>query len=146
MSTSSLSGVVAGIDSGEAGMQDLMAVELVPELMQAGVSCFKIEGRLKGPEYVALTTKAYRRAVDIVWDAHLEQQAQRLAQQQELLKQLEQQRLDDEEEQQQSTGVFGPASGTLLSRIQRQNSTPEFNATGSEFRMCRLYLLINVIL
>jgi len=26
-------------------------------MIQAGVSCFKIEGRLKGPEYVALTTK-----------------------------------------------------------------------------------------
>lgn len=52
-------------------------MELVPELMQAGVACFKIEGRLKGPEYVALTTFAYRRAVDIVWHAHLEQQAQR---------------------------------------------------------------------
>lgn len=53
-----------------------MAVELVPNLMEAGVSCFKIEGRLKGPEYVALTTKAYRRAVDIVWDAYLQQQMQ----------------------------------------------------------------------
>ena len=28
--------------------QDLMAVELVPQLIDAGVSCFKIEGRLKG--------------------------------------------------------------------------------------------------
>jgi collagenase-like PrtC family protease len=38
-------------------MQDLMAVEHVPDLILAGVSCFKIEGRLKGPEYVALTTQ-----------------------------------------------------------------------------------------
>lgn len=37
--------------------QDLMAVERVSELIEAGVSCFKIEGRLKGPEYVAVTTK-----------------------------------------------------------------------------------------
>ena len=37
-----------------------MAVELVPDLMRAGVACFKIEGRLKGPEYVALTTSVYR--------------------------------------------------------------------------------------
>lgn len=34
-----------------------MAVEAVPGLIAAGVSCFKIEGRLKGPEYVALTTQ-----------------------------------------------------------------------------------------
>jgi collagenase-like PrtC family protease len=49
--------------------QDLMAVELVPDLILAGVSCFKIEGRLKGPEYVALTTKVYRDAVDSAWES-----------------------------------------------------------------------------
>ena len=49
--------------------QDLMAVERVPELIAAGVACFKIEGRLKGPEYVALTTKVYRNAVDAAWEA-----------------------------------------------------------------------------
>ncbi|MEW5305319.1 MAG: hypothetical protein WDW36_007867 [Sanguina aurantia] len=47
---------------------DLMAVELVPQLIQAGVACFKIEGRLKGPEYVALTTQVYRQAVDAAWE------------------------------------------------------------------------------
>jgi collagenase-like PrtC family protease len=26
-------------------------------MVEAGVACFKIEGRLKGPEYVAVTTK-----------------------------------------------------------------------------------------
>jgi len=43
--------------------QDLAAYELVPELMGL-VSCLKIEGRLKTPEYVAATTRAYRKAVD----------------------------------------------------------------------------------
>ncbi|KAJ1493574.1 peptidase family U32-domain-containing protein [Baffinella frigidus] len=47
--------------------QDLMAVERVSELIEAGVSCFKIEGRLKGPEYVAVTTKVYREAIDRAW-------------------------------------------------------------------------------
>jgi len=46
-----------------------MAIDLVPELLDAGVACFKIEGRLKGPEYVALTTRAYRAALDTAWDA-----------------------------------------------------------------------------
>ena len=49
--------------------QDLMAVEMVPELINAGVACFKIEGWLKGPEYVALTTSMYRRATDEAWEA-----------------------------------------------------------------------------
>jgi len=44
--------------------QDLAAFELVPELIDAGVSCFKIEGRLKTPEYVANITRHYRRAID----------------------------------------------------------------------------------
>ena len=47
--------------------QDLMALDCIPDLMRAGVGCFKIEGRLKGPEYVAITTAAYRWAVDSAW-------------------------------------------------------------------------------
>ena len=49
--------------------QDLMAVEMVPSLIEAGVGCFKIEGRLKGPEYVALTVSVYRKALDDAWAA-----------------------------------------------------------------------------
>ena len=44
--------------------QDLCALELVPEMLAAGVKSFKIEGRLKTPEYVAAVTRAYRRALD----------------------------------------------------------------------------------
>jgi len=44
--------------------QDLDASELVPALMQAGVASFKIEGRLKSPEYVAATVRLYRQAID----------------------------------------------------------------------------------
>ena len=47
--------------------QDLAGVQHVPALIEAGVSCLKIEGRLKGPEYVAATTATYRRAVDEAW-------------------------------------------------------------------------------
>jgi putative protease len=44
--------------------QDLAAYALAPELLDAGVSAFKIEGRLKTPEYVAAITRHYRRAID----------------------------------------------------------------------------------
>ncbi len=44
--------------------EDLEASALVPRLVDLGVSSLKIEGRLKGPEYVAATTRLYRRAVD----------------------------------------------------------------------------------
>ncbi len=39
-----------------------MALDVIPDLVRAGVACLKIEGRLKGPEYVAVTTAAYRQA------------------------------------------------------------------------------------
>ena len=44
--------------------QDLCALSLVPQMLAAGVHSFKIEGRLKSPEYVAAVTRAYRRALD----------------------------------------------------------------------------------
>ena len=43
---------------------DLAAFDLLPELIAAGVAALKIEGRLKGAEYVAVVTRFYRRAVD----------------------------------------------------------------------------------
>jgi putative protease len=43
---------------------DLYALHQVPELVRIGVACFKIEGRYKDSEYVALTTQAYRKAID----------------------------------------------------------------------------------
>lgn len=46
--------------------RDLNAVEYLPELIKAGVNCFKIEGRLKSPEYVGIITKFYRKYIDIV--------------------------------------------------------------------------------
>lgn len=44
--------------------KDLAAWDLIPQLLAAGVSGFKIEGRLKGPHYVAAATGAYRQAID----------------------------------------------------------------------------------
>ena len=48
--------------------QDLCGIEQVEELVRAGVSCLKIEGRLKDEKYVAATTRAYRNAVDTAWE------------------------------------------------------------------------------
>ncbi len=44
--------------------QDLAAVREIPELIQLGIRSFKIEGRLKSPEYVAAVTDVYRKAID----------------------------------------------------------------------------------
>lgn len=44
--------------------QDLAGLEVLPELVRAGVASLKIEGRLKSPEYVANITRIYRQALD----------------------------------------------------------------------------------
>lgn len=49
--------------------QDLAAVHEIPRLVELGIKCFKIEGRLKTPEYVAAVTQAYRKAIDAALDS-----------------------------------------------------------------------------
>src|SRR5260370_17120240 len=43
---------------------DLYALRQVPEMVDIGIHTLKIEGRYKDADYVALTTQAYRQAVD----------------------------------------------------------------------------------
>ncbi len=45
-------------------LSDLCMLSHVRELMDAGVCCIKLEGRMKRPEYVAAATRAYRAAID----------------------------------------------------------------------------------
>jgi len=40
----------------------------IPEIVEMGVAALKIEGRYKDADYVALTTAAYRKAVDEAWE------------------------------------------------------------------------------
>jgi putative protease len=46
---------------------DLYALRQIPEIIDAGIAALKIEGRYKDAAYVALTTRAYRKAVDEAW-------------------------------------------------------------------------------
>ncbi len=43
---------------------DLNMLSHIPQLHQAGITSFKIEGRAKAPYYVAVITNAYRQAID----------------------------------------------------------------------------------
>ena len=45
--------------------KDLCSLEYIPRLVNAGVKSFKIEGRMKTPEYVATVTKTYRKYIDL---------------------------------------------------------------------------------
>ncbi|GIK55482.1 MAG: protease [Chloroflexota bacterium] len=46
---------------------DLYALHQIPKIVQMGITALKIEGRYKDADYVALTTRAYRQAVDAAW-------------------------------------------------------------------------------
>ena len=45
--------------------RDLCGLDYLPELIKAGVSCLKIEGRMKTPEYVATVTRIYRKYLEM---------------------------------------------------------------------------------
>lgn len=44
--------------------KDLCMIEYIPELVDAGIDSFKIEGRMKTALYVAVVTRTYRQAID----------------------------------------------------------------------------------
>lgn len=58
--------MLAGTDAGQylLSPKDLNTLEILPQLIDAGVTSYKIEGRMKRPEYVAVVVDAYRRAID----------------------------------------------------------------------------------
>lgn len=46
-------------------LKDICTLELIPEMAEAGIYSFKIEGRMKKPEYVAGVVSMYRKYVDL---------------------------------------------------------------------------------
>ena len=44
--------------------KDLCMIEHIPELLEAGIDSFKVEGRMKTALYVATVARAYRKAID----------------------------------------------------------------------------------
>ena len=49
--------------------RDLCGLDFLPSLIEAGVKSFKIEGRLKSPEYVATVTRIYRKYIDLYFSS-----------------------------------------------------------------------------
>lgn len=45
--------------------RDLCSLDLLPQLIHSGIDSFKIEGRMKTPEYVATVTRIYRKYIDL---------------------------------------------------------------------------------
>ncbi len=51
-------------------LKDLNTANYIPEIIEAGVSSLKIEGRMKSPEYVGYITKVIRELVDAYYEGH----------------------------------------------------------------------------
>jgi len=49
-------------------LRDIEGIQIIPDLARAGVTAVKIEGRLKSPHYVKVTTRAARYVLDAVKD------------------------------------------------------------------------------
>jgi putative protease len=47
--------------------RDLCMIDHVPEMISAGIASLKIEGRMKGLNYLAATVKTYRQAIDLYY-------------------------------------------------------------------------------
>ena len=45
--------------------KDLCGLDYILDMIEAGVHCLKIEGRMKSPEYVATVTRIYRKYIDL---------------------------------------------------------------------------------
>lgn len=49
--------------------KDLCMIEYIPEMIDAGIDSFKIEGRMKTALYVAATARTYRKAIDDYYES-----------------------------------------------------------------------------
>ncbi|WP_310605142.1 U32 family peptidase [Anaerosporobacter sp.] len=57
--------LTSGKDSYLLSPKDMCTLSIIPELVDAGIDSFKIEGRMKRPEYTALASHLYRKYVDL---------------------------------------------------------------------------------
>ena len=55
---------IEGIDY-PLSLKDMCTIAYIPELIEAGIDSFKIEGRMKKPEYTAGVTALYRKYIDL---------------------------------------------------------------------------------
>ncbi|MBE0570577.1 MAG: U32 family peptidase [Ignavibacteriaceae bacterium] len=64
--------------------KDLCTIEFIDQLIEAGIDSFKIEGRKRAPEYVAVAVSVYRKAIDLYFKKKLTAEKKK-----EFLKELE---------------------------------------------------------
>lgn len=53
------------------GAKELCTIDFLDRLIESGASAFKIEGRMRSPEYVQVVTSSYRKAIDAYFKGKL---------------------------------------------------------------------------
>lgn len=108
--------------------QDLAAVDLIPSLIKAGVASFKIEGRLKSPEYVTAVTSVYRKAIDEALVTHEDRYALEMT----FSRGLSNGWLEGTNHPRLTHGKFGKKRGALLGKVARSgNGWFELDSAGN---------------
>lgn len=59
--------VTGNVSSYPLSLKDMCTIEHIPDLIEAGIDSFKIEGRMKKPEYAAGVTAIYRKYIDLYY-------------------------------------------------------------------------------
>ena len=49
-------------------LKDISTIEILPQILEAGVTSLKIEGRMKQPGYTAGVTSVYRKYLDLLFE------------------------------------------------------------------------------
>lgn len=101
--------------------KDLAAIDIVPELIEAGVVSFKIEGRLKSPEYVANVVSKYDKEINKYFEGDTSEPAKEEVRelQQSFSRGFTHGFLDGTNNKQLVEGTFPKSRGVLMGRVER---------------------------
>lgn len=66
--TADVSAISDSTDFCPLSLKDMCTLDILPEIIQAGVTSLKIEGRMKQPGYTAAVTSIYRKYLDLLLD------------------------------------------------------------------------------
>ncbi|MEI6297021.1 MAG: peptidase U32 family protein [bacterium] len=92
---------------------DLRTMDFIEKILDLGVSCLKIEGRNRSPEYVATVTKAYRTVIDFIFST--KKRDRKFKEELRVLKNNLTERLDTVYHRGKSSGFFlGKPTGEMM--------------------------------
>lgn len=116
--------------------KDLRTIHFLDKMVEAGVSVFKIEGRARGPEYVAETVRCYSEALESLCDGSYSRE--RVAEWEESLRKTFNRGFWDGYYLGQRLGEWSAKYGSSATRVKRYiaRTTRYFSKLGvAEFRM-----------